>query len=225
MERKSMKKYLMTGLVILMPVVLTGIIIAFLFHLLTDPFIHILGDLFRVVETIFHLKLSPQSALFISRLLIVIALFIFIVLLGVVARWFLIKNIFSLTNTLMTKIPIVNTIYKLIREIISALFAIDGKKAFHSPVLIPFPQEPTYSLGFHSGEVAKECQMKVNTPLISVFTPTSPHPISGFLFLCPEKEAHKIDMTNEEALKFLVSCGLVYKHEENVGVKSKDGLF
>jgi len=204
-----MKKYLITGLVILMPVVLTTMIIAFLFDFFTEPFVHIIGHFFALVQMHFAFTLSDGLTLFISRVLIIIFLFMFILTLGIVAHWFVIKKVLSGTHHLISRIPIVKSVYKISREIISAFFALDGKKAFHHPVLVPFPSDSLFCVGFSAGEVAKECQQKIATPLISVFVPTAPHPISGFLFLMPQTEVHTLNMTNEEAIKFLVSCGMV----------------
>ena len=214
-----MKKYLITGLVILMPVVLTVMIIKFLFDFFTTPFVSMTEHLFSLVQHDFKFTLSRGLTLFISRILVIVFLVVFIFILGIVARWFLIKNMISGTNNLMSRIPIVKSVYKIIREIISALFSLDGKKAFHHPVLVPFPDNPLFCIGFNTGEVAEECQAMVDTPLVSVFTPTAPHPISGFLFLMPKNEVHKLDMSNEEALKFLVSCGMVYHLSEKEGTQ------
>jgi uncharacterized membrane protein len=193
-----------------MPVALTIMIILFLFDFFTTPFVSIIERLLSLVQNNFAFTLPEGLTLFISRIFVMIFLFIFILVLGIVAHWFLIKNVISGTHLLISRIPIVKSVYKISREIISALFSLDGKKAFHHPVLVPFPDQPLFCVGFNTGQVAEECQQKVNTPLISVFTPTAPHPISGFLFLMPESDVHKLDMSNEEAVKFLVSCGMVY---------------
>ena len=95
------------------------------------------------------------------------------------------------------------------RDIIAALFSADGKKAFKRPVMIPFPCKPNHCLGFEAGEVAEEIKTNLNFPVQSVFVPTAPHPISGFLFLIPKSDVHGVDMTNEEVVKFLVSCGMI----------------
>jgi len=158
-------------------------------------------------------------ALVISRIFALILLFVFILLLGVVARWFVIKNIISGTNTVLEKIPLIKSIYKVSRDIISALFSAEGKKAFKHPVLFPFPQKPTFAMGFQAGEVAAEIEQTV-PGLVSVFAPTAPHPISGFLVLIPKEDVRHLDMTNEEAVKYLVSCGLVYTETE----EEKDDL-
>ena len=70
--------------------------------------------------------------------------------------------------------------------------------------------------GLHreAGEVAEECQEKVGIPLTTVFAPTAPHPISGFLFMLPTKDVLSVDMNNEETIKFLVSCGMILPESE-----------
>ena len=80
--------------------------------------------------------------------------------------------------------------------------------------MIPFPHRPTYCIGFQAGEVAEEIKNTIKSPLVSVFCPTAPHPLTGFLFLIPEEDTYKLDMTNEEAVKYLVSCGLIHTVED-----------
>jgi uncharacterized membrane protein len=199
------KKYLITGLALLLPLVLTIMVIFFLVDVFTSPFVHLIE-----MHIFAKVQLPEGVILFISRILALILLVVFIFFLGVVARWFIIKNIISGTNHILSRIPLIKTVYKVSRDVIAALFSLDGKKAFKQPVMIPFPHRPTYAIGFQAGEVAEEIQNTVKVPLVSVFAPTAPHPITGFLFLMPEKDVVKIDMTNEEAVKYLVSCGLIH---------------
>jgi uncharacterized membrane protein len=203
------KKYLITGLVILLPLALTLMIIFFLVDFFTSPFLHI------VEKFLFGTAALPHSlVIFISRILALILLAVFILLLGIVARWFIIKNIISGTNSILSRIPLIKTIYKISSDIISALFSLNGKKAFKHPVMIPFPHRPSYSIGFQAGEVAEEIRNTIKTPLVSVFAPTAPHPITGFLFLIPEKDVYNLDMSNEDAVKYLVSCGLIHTADQ-----------
>lgn len=209
-----MKKYLITGLIILMPVALTLLIIIFLIDFFTEPFVPLVAQLVSLFEERFHFILPTGFSMFVSQILALILLFFFILLLGALARWFVMRNVFQWAHRLITHIPFIKTVYKVSKDIFSALFSADGKKAFKRPVIIPFPFPPHYTVGFQAGEVAEECQEKVDTPLVSVFFPTAPHPISGFLLLVPEKDVHEIDMNNEEAVKFLVSCGIIYPDME-----------
>lgn len=205
-----MKKYLLTGFVILMPVALTLMIIVFLFDLFTGPFVPIVSAILEVFESIFNFHLPHGIALFISRLFAAVLLVLLILVLGALARWFLMKNVFQIGHNIISRIPFINTVYKVSKDIFGALFSSEGKKAFKRPVLIPFPHPPSFSLGFQAGEVAEEIQKKLKTPAISVYMPTAPHPISGLLFIVPEKDVHAIEMDNEEAVKFLVSCGMIH---------------
>jgi len=220
-----MKKYFLTGLILLLPVALTLMVIFFLFDFFTAPFVNIVGPLIDLIQDNLHLTFPTGLTLFLSRLFALIFLCIFIFLLGMVTQWFLVRNFLKLAQIVISRIPIAKTIYKVSRDIFGALFAMDGKKAFKEPVMVPFPSRPNFCLGFHAGEVAAECQEKVETPLVSVFVPTAPHPISGFLFLIPEQDVYKVDMTNEEVVKFLVSCGMIVPEADKALEKGPDEFF
>lgn len=208
-----MKKHLLTGLVILMPIALTIMILLFLIDFLTAPFISIVTDMLNNLEGSLHFEIPSQLILPTCRIFALLLLAGFIFLLGVLARAFLIRKIFALGDAIMSRIPLIRTVYKVSRDIFSALFSTDGKKVFKETVLVPFPFAPASSLGFHAGEVAEEIQSKVAEPLISVFMPTAPHPISGFLLFVPKSKAPTIPMTNEDSVKFLVSCGIINSSE------------
>lgn len=217
-----MKKYLLTGFIIVLPGILTLMVIIFLFDLFTGPFVNIVGPLVTLIEKKLSFDLSEGFVLFLSRLFALIFLCIFIFLLGLVTQLFLVKTLIKWWDRLMYRIPFVRTVYRVSRDLFSALFSTEGKKAFKRPVMIPFPSRPNHCLGFEAGEVAPECQQKIDQKLVSVFAPTAPHPISGFLFLVPEEDVHSVDMTNEEVVKFLVSCGMIVPEDE---LKESDELF
>lgn len=204
-----MKKHFITGLALLLPLVLTLMIIFFLFNLFTRPFVPIVSTFIIRIEESLQLDLPSFLTLFISQIFALILLCLAIFLLGVIAQWFLVRHILYWGNRMFSKIPFIKTIYKTSKDIFTAFFSTDEKKAFKHPVIVPFPYSPSFSLGFQAGEVAEEIQQKIKEPLVSVFMPTAPHPISGFLFFVKEQEAHMIQMTNEESIKFLVSCGII----------------
>lgn len=219
-----MKKYFITGLIILLPAALTLMIIIFLFDFFTAPFLYPVSTLLSSLQNEFQFHIPSALTLLLSRFLALVLLFCFILLLGAVARWFFIKNLLNWTNLIFSRIPLIKTVYKVSRDIFSAIFSKDGKKAFKRPVIVPFPSFPSYSLGFEAGEVANEIQEKIKEPLVSVFVPTVPHPISGFLFLVEENKKKNIQMTNEEALKFLVSCGMIHPFTSDPNRNNNHGL-
>lgn len=201
-----MRKYLITGVIILLPVALTAMIATFLFDLFTTPFVPIVKSILHH----FSFSLPEEVTKFLSRLTALLFLLVFIVILGMIARHFLFKSCALVANRILYKIPFVKTVYKVSRDLFNALFSPDGKQVFKETVSIPFPYKPHQCIGFSTGEAPKECDEKTGESLISVFTPTAPHPISGFLFLVPKKDVESIEMTKEDALKFLVSCGVIH---------------
>ncbi len=204
-----MKKYFFTGFILLLPAALTLFIILFLFDFFTAPFVPIVTELLITLQNYLPFNLPEGLNTFIARILAFILLCIFVLLLGIVARWFLIRNLLQWANSILSRIPLVKTIFVVSRDIFSALFAQGDKKVFKRPIMMPFPSKPNYSIGFIAGEVAEECRQHSPEPLVSVFAPTAPHPTSGFLFLVPQKDIHEIAMTNEDAVKYLVSCGVI----------------
>ena len=123
-----MKKYLITGLIILMPMVLTIFVIKFLFDFFTTPFASVVSQLVPLLAEKLPFPLPGGLTLFISRVFSLLFTCALIFILGIFGRWFFVKTFFKWFNLAMAKIPIVNSVYKISREVISALFATDGKK-------------------------------------------------------------------------------------------------
>ena len=204
-----MKKYFFTGLIILLPVALTLTVIVMLFNFFTTPFVPIVTALLDSIQTHLSFTLPQDLDAFLARIISLLLLCLFVLVLGIVARWFIVRNLIRGTHALFSRIPFIKTVFNVSRDVFSALFSREGKKAFKCPVMIPFPDQPNHSLGFVVGEVPKECQAKWPEPLAAIFTPTAPHPISGFLLFVPKKDLTTLDMTNEDAVRFLISCGMI----------------
>lgn len=204
-----MKKHLFTGLIILLPIVLTIVIMVFLFDFFTTPFMGPVAYGISLFESHFSFTIPETINIFLARLIALILLSVFVLMLGMVAQWMVVRNLIRAMHQMLSRIPFIKTVFQVSRDVFSAIFSHEGKKTFKCPVMIPFPSFPNRSIGFHIGDIPLECQSKVKEPLIAVFTPTAPHPISGFLFFIEQKDVKSLDMTNEDALKFLVSCGMI----------------
>lgn len=213
-----MKKYFLTGLAILLPLAVTIAILVFVVDFLTKPF---MGLVVRMVshtelQNIGFLFLSPEQVVrYGSQLIILIGLLLFTLGLGVLARWFIFKTFFHYSDKILHKIPLVNTVYKTTQDIIKTLFSSD-KNSFKQVVMVPFPHDDSYCLGLVSRESPASCQEKRNGNLISVFVPTTPNPTTGFLLMYRKEDVHFIDMKTEDAIKYIVSCGVILpeKNEE-----------
>lgn len=204
-----MKKDLVAGLIILLPIVLTIIIVVWLFDFMTEPFIGIVEKGVLAFETSQGLDLSHHETLVavISRIIILIALFILIYVLGFIARKFFFHRFIEFSKKIFDKIPFIKTIYNLAHEVTHAVFK-EGEKTFKQTVLIPFPHKETHALGLVTGEIPPALRKLVKEAEVAVFVPTSPHPISGYVLLAPRDQLIGVDVTTEEVFRFLISCGV-----------------
>ena len=130
---------------------------------------------------------------------------IIITLIGGLSLSFIGKKILQLVNDLLKKIPILRTIYSAIGQITETLTP--KKKSKKSVVLIEYPRKGSWAVGFVTKENKGEISKKTNKNLVNVFVPTTPNPTSGFLLMFPKDEVIYLNMTFEEASKFIVSAG------------------
>ena len=199
MENKSIKKsifsrlrnYFITGIVVLIPIGITLYLTLF--------FIRISGN-------IIPKEINPNNYLpfNIPGVEIFIALF-FITLIGWISLSFLGKKFFELFNNILKKIPILRTIYSAIGQMTESFTKKDNNQK--SVVLLEYPRKGIWAVGFATKENKGIIKDKVNEELINVFVPTTPNPTSGFLLMIPKKDLIYLDITFEQASKFIVSAG------------------
>ena len=135
---------------------------------------------------------------------IIIAVII-ITFIGWLSLSFLGKKIFELINRILKRIPILRTIYSAINQMTESLTKSDNKQK--SVVLIEYPRKGSWAVGFATKDNKGEISKKTNTKLVNVFVPTTPNPTSGFLLMVPKKNLIFLDITFEQASKFIVSAG------------------
>jgi len=135
---------------------------------------------------------------------ILIALII-ITLIGWLSLSFLGKKFFELFNNVLKKIPILRTIYSAIGQMTESFTKSDNKQK--SVVLLEYPRKGVWAVGFATKENEGLIKEKIKEDLINVFVPTTPNPTSGFLLLVPKKDLIYLDITFEQASKFIVSAG------------------
>jgi len=211
-----MKKYFITGLVTLLPLTVTIAVVVFIVNLLTKPFIGMVTNLLAhtKISKFGFLFLSPEQLIrYLSQFLILISLFLLILALGFVARLFLFNALVKLGDKIIKKIPLVNKVYKTSQEIVQSLF-ITEKESFKQVVLAPFPLKEAYALGLVSKKSPKTCRDKLKSDLISVFIPTTPNPTTGYLLMFDKKDLIFLKMKTEEAIKYVVSCGMIIPKEK-----------
>ena len=186
-----LRNYFVTGVIVLIPIGFTLYLSKFLINLST-----------QLVPT----GLNPNTYLPYSILgLEIILTVIFITIVGGLSLSFLGKKFLQLVDDLFKRIPILRTIYSALGQMTESFRNQDGAKK--SVVLVQYPRQGTWAVGFATKENQGEIKKKTNTDLINVFVPTTPNPTSGFLLMFPKDELIYLDMTFEEASKFIVSAG------------------
>jgi uncharacterized membrane protein len=206
-----MKKYFVTGLVILLPVALTFAIVAFVFNLLTVPFlgaVKTVFDRYDIFENGFLFLNSEQMQNLAAQILILISLLSITLILGFIVRWFFFRTTIKCAEYMVRQIPLVSTIYKTSKDIIKTIFTSDNQ-SFKQVVIVRFPNPHTHAIGLVTRENVPGLKNTDYEDAVAVFVPTTPNPTSGFLVMYKQKDLIYLDMKVEDALKFVISCGVI----------------
>jgi uncharacterized membrane protein len=189
-----LKTYLLTGLLIWVPVVIT---------------IWVLGIVVNTLEGVVPASLSPQ-ALFGFDLPGFRVLLVLLVLLvtGMLGANFLGRRLFSLSEKILGRIPLVRSIYQSVKQVSDTLLAPNGQ-AFRQAVMIRYPHHGSWSIAFLTGSPTGEIANHLAGDFVSVYVPTTPNPTSGFFLLMPRADVIPLNMSVDTALKYIVSMGVV----------------
>ena len=187
----KLRNYFFTGVIVLVPIGFTLYLSKFLINFST-----------KLVPA----GLNPNTYLPYSILGIEIILtIIFITIVGGLSLSFIGKKFLQLVDDLFKRIPILRTIYSAIGQMTDSFREQEGNKK--SVVLVEYPRKGSWAVGFATKENTGEIKTKTKLNLVNVFVPTTPNPTSGFLLMIPKEELVYLDMTFEEASKFIVSAG------------------
>ena len=186
-----LRNYFITGVVVLIPIGFT---------------LYLSKILIGLSSKIIPQNINPNSYLpyAIPGVEILISI-IFITIVGGLSLSFLGKRVLKLIDNLFKRIPLLRTIYSAILQMTESFSNKDNDKK--SVVLIEYPRKGVWAVGFATKENTGEMALKTNKKLINVFVPTTPNPTSGFLLMFPVEDVIYLNMTFEEASKFIVSAG------------------
>jgi uncharacterized membrane protein len=204
-----MKKYLIAGFITLLPIALTFLIATYLLDLFTDPFLGLAEKVFIHFDQKELLEEHRLLVLILSRFLILIFIFLLILLLGFLGRRFFFNYCLQLFNRFLLNIPFIRGIYRISKDVIRAFFS-EETRPFKKAVLLPFPSQQAYAIGFVTSAPPSLFQKLVPQADLVVFVPTAPHPLSGFILLMSQSQVQDLPMSVEDAFKFLVSCGVIH---------------
>lgn len=186
------------GMLIALPIVATFFILDFLINMIDSWVVPLLPAGLRP-ETYLNYAV-PGFGL--------IILVLFLTLLGAIATNFLGKYIVDLMDRIMDRVPFVRSIYSVFKQI-RDIFQNGTGGQFREVVLIEYPKENAWCIGFVAGKVKGELQAKLGDDYLGVFVPTTPNPTGGFLIYLPESKVIRLDMSLEDGAKAIISNGLV----------------
>jgi uncharacterized membrane protein len=215
-----MKKNFLAGLAILLPFVVTLWFVLFVLNWTTKPFAGAIEQILIQLQIAAPVIHSYKAIIqIVSQIIAALMLAVVLFFTGFAAQAVVVKYFIRFGNSILHKIPLINKIYKASQDVMHTLFSEEGK-AFSHVVLVPFPDDNSLSIGFISKSI-EECDEQDQ---ISVFVPATPNPTIGFLLLFSKKQLIFVDLTVEEALKFVVSCGVVFPEFKKEVKESPDNL-
>ncbi|MBI3920274.1 MAG: DUF502 domain-containing protein [Armatimonadetes bacterium] len=196
MKLLLLRRYFITGLLVLVPALITLYIVVGAFN-----FMH--SAIGQHIDSFLRQFLPFQ----VPGIGVVVSLAI-VILVGVLASTVIGNRLFRFGEHLVTKVPIAKEIYPAAKQIIE--FMISPKDpSFRQVVAVPFPMKGHYAVGFQTGDAPSQIRTGAGEPMVSVFIPHSPSPITGFTVVMPLSDVIPLDMTTEEAVKFIVSAGVL----------------
>lgn len=192
-----MRGYLITGLVLWVPLGITLWVLAFL-----------LGSLDQLL-LILPAQYRPDTLLgvHIPGLGLVLA-FVILFGTGLISRNLFGQQILQAWDNLLARIPVVKSIYSSVKQVSDTLLSESGQ-AFRKALLVEYPREGAWTIAFQTGTPAASVAKYFSEEHVSVYVPTTPNPTSGFFLMLPKSKVIELEMTVDEALKYIISMGVV----------------
>ena len=196
---QKLRRDFLTGLVVLIPIVLTVYLVWSVIAFIDKVIIPIIPPKYNPLD-LFEIYIPGLGVI----LFLIVTTFI-----GSLASGFIGRRAINLGEKILLRTPIVSTVYNSIKQIIQAVFKPDGTN-FKQPCLVEYPRKGVWAVAFISTETYGEIKQKINQgSLVTVFLPTTPNPTSGFMLFIPKDDIIILDMSVEDAAKLIISAGLV----------------
>ncbi len=197
MRGQLIKRYFITGLLIWVPLVITGWVLSLIVNTL-DQSLRLLPE-----------SMHPQSLVgFAIPGAGAVLTLLMIFLTGLLAANFIGQKLVGWWDKLLSRIPVVNSVYKSVKQVSDTLFAPNGN-AFRKALLVQYPRQGSWTVAFLTGRPGGDIPRHLHGEYVSVYVPTTPNPTSGFFLMMPAQDVVELDMTVDEALKYIISMGVV----------------
>ncbi len=192
-----MRKYFITGLLVLVPLAITLWVLNLIVGTL-DQSLLLMPEKWRP-QSLFGFTLPGLGT---------ILTLVIIFLTGLVTRNFLGNRLLTWWEMLLNRIPVVNSIYSSVKQVSDTLFSSSGN-AFRKALLVQYPRQGCWTIAFQTGVPGGDVKNHLQGDYVSVYVPTTPNPTSGFFLMLPRAETIELAMSVDEALKYIVSMGVV----------------
>lgn len=193
----TFKKYLIAGILVWLPLGVTVLVVK-LFVDLMDRTLLLIPIQYRP-ETLLGFSV-PGFGVILSVIIILVT--------GMIAANLLGGKLVSLWELILSRIPLVRSVYSAVKQLTETLFSSSGQ-SFRKVLMIEYPRRGVWTLAFQTGTVIGEAQRKTGEEVVNVYVPTTPNPTSGFFLMIPRKDIIELDMSVDEGLKMIISMGVV----------------
>lgn len=194
----ALRKYFISGLLVWLPIIITLFVLKFLVDLLSKSLLLLPHELQPDVLLGFHV---PGVGVILTVLVIFCT--------GLFAANFIGSKLVKLGDSLMGRIPLVRSVYTAVKQTTETLFK-PGGQSFRKVLLVEYPCPGVWSVAFQTGEVSNDIEGTLGgEKMVSYFIPTTPNPTSGFLMMAPKSKVKELDISVDQALKFVISLGVM----------------
>lgn len=197
------KNYLLTGVIVTAPVAITVYMSYHLVVWINNVTSHLIPQQWKIGNFV------PYAVPGLGLVLLIAAL----MLVGMLTTGYVGKFFVKLWERIIRKMPVVSSFYSLMKQIFET-FLSQKSRSFSEVVLVQYPRKDLWTIAFVSkDETGGEVADKVGQKMLSIYVPTTPNPTSGFLIFVPENDVIKLDMSVEDGIKYVLSCGIVTPDE------------
>lgn len=200
------RKCFISGLLLWLPIIITIFVIKFLVDLLSKSLLLLPPQYQPDVLLGFHV---PGIGVIVTLLVLFLS--------GMLAANFVGSKLVKFGESIMTRIPLVKSIYTGVKQVTETLFK-PGGQSFRKVLLVQYPHAGVWTVAFQTGEAGPDFDNKINLgPMVTFFVPTTPNPTGGFLMMAPKSSVIELDMSVDQALKYVISLGVVQPTSQNGG--------
>ena len=209
---KSLRRYLVTGVIIWVPVIVTVLVVRFLLRLM-DRTLVVIPPAYQP-ETLLGFNI-PGLGLLLSLVILFLT--------GLLAANLFGRKLVSFSESILARIPLVRSIYASAKQVAETVLS-DGDTSFKRVMLVQYPRKGVWSLCFQTATDLAEIQSRTESEVVCVFVPTTPNPTSGFILFVPRKDLINLDMSVDEGLRMIISLGVVvprWRHPEDLNALAR----